>query len=589
MIDSPDLILLHAPSVYDFRQKSILYGPVSDVVPSTQIFEMYPIGFMTLLAHLRQHGYAVRIINVALRMLWSRRFDAEKLIRGLQPMAFGLDLHWLVHAHGSLALAEIIKKYHPAIPVIFGGLSASYYHEELIRYPYVDYVVRGDSAEEPLRQLLAAIKEGRRPADVPNLTWKDGGQVHINERAAPPANLDAIVFDYRTMMRSTLRYLDLLGHLPFSEWLRYPITCALSCRGCIHHCVTCGGSAFAHNSISGRQRPAFRSPEMLAQDVALAARHIPAPVIVLGDLLQAGADYAEHFLEALKAAKIRNHLAIEFFAPPPRRILERIAAAIPKFNIQISPESHDEAIRRRFGRLYDNAALEQMLADAHEVGCQRLDLFFMIGLPGQTAQSVRDTLAYCRTLLERFGRNPSGWLHPYISPLAPFLDPGSLAFEHPEQYGYRLFCRTLEEHRRALLAPTWQDTLNYETEWLSRREIAQMTYEAAFELNRLKTEYGLQQQKIGRRLEQRIATERAVLAKIEEILATAAEADREARIAEVLRQFKLVGAATLCHAHEMKWPVSFLRFNPFRILQGLWARPPKQTGPVSENRSGRHR
>ena len=43
-----DLILIHAPSVYDFRKESILYGPVSDLVPSTPVFEMYQIGFTTL-------------------------------------------------------------------------------------------------------------------------------------------------------------------------------------------------------------------------------------------------------------------------------------------------------------------------------------------------------------------------------------------------------------------------------------------------------------------------------------------------------------------------------------------------------------
>ena len=27
-----DLVLLHPPSVYDFRQEAILYGPVSDLI-----------------------------------------------------------------------------------------------------------------------------------------------------------------------------------------------------------------------------------------------------------------------------------------------------------------------------------------------------------------------------------------------------------------------------------------------------------------------------------------------------------------------------------------------------------------------------
>ena len=57
-MSSSDLILLHAPSVYDFRGKSILYGPVSDLVPSTPVFEMYPIGFTTIAEYLERHGSA---------------------------------------------------------------------------------------------------------------------------------------------------------------------------------------------------------------------------------------------------------------------------------------------------------------------------------------------------------------------------------------------------------------------------------------------------------------------------------------------------------------------------------------------------
>jgi radical SAM superfamily enzyme YgiQ (UPF0313 family) len=249
-----------------------------------------------------------------------------------------------------------------------------------------------------------------------------------------------------------------------------------------------------------------------------------------------------------------------------------VAEAIPNFNIQISPESHDETIRKRFGRPYGNTALERMIADALDLGCQRFDLFFMIGLPGQTSQSVRDTIGYCRILLERFGRDHPGWLHPYISPLAPFLDPGSRVFEEPEKYGYRLFSRTLEEHRRALTAPSWKYTLSYETEWMSRDEIAMVTYEAALELNRLKAEYGLQDQKTTERIAKRIETEREVLRKIDGILANEDKSYQQERIQELMHRFDSVGSYTICPEHEMKWPVRFLRFNPLRILQGLLVR-----------------
>jgi len=303
---TPDLVLLHAPSVYDFRRRGALFGPVSDVVPSTQVFEMYPIGFMTMLAHLERHGYSVRIINVALRMLRSERLDVERLLASLHPLAFGLDLHWLVHAQGSLALAEVVKRHHPDVPVIFGGLSASYYHEELAGYPQVDYVVRGDSAEEPLRLLMGALRARCPPEDVPNLTWKRDGEIVVNPLTHVPAHLDDVRFDYRQIIRSCVRHRDVVGHLPFLAWSRYPIAAVPICRGCIHDCVTCGGSRSAFAKTCGRTAPAFRDPALLAEDIGTISRYSGGPCIVLGDLLQGGTRYAESFVDVLARKRPRR-------------------------------------------------------------------------------------------------------------------------------------------------------------------------------------------------------------------------------------------------------------------------------------------
>ena len=166
MFSRADLVFLHAPSVYDFRKHSILYGPVSDLVPSTPVFEMYPIGFTTMAEYLERNGLRVRIVNLAVRMLNDENFDPEALVKALNPAAFGIDLHWLPHAHGALAVAEMVKRHHPDTPIIFGGFSSTYFHEELIRYPFVDYVIRGDSAEEPLRQLMAHLTGAQGRADL---------------------------------------------------------------------------------------------------------------------------------------------------------------------------------------------------------------------------------------------------------------------------------------------------------------------------------------------------------------------------------------------------------------------------------------
>ncbi len=64
-----DLVLLHPPSFYDFRKTNQFRGPISDVVPSSSIFDMYPIGFTSIAGYLERAGYRVKIVNLAARML----------------------------------------------------------------------------------------------------------------------------------------------------------------------------------------------------------------------------------------------------------------------------------------------------------------------------------------------------------------------------------------------------------------------------------------------------------------------------------------------------------------------------------------
>ncbi|MFN2227819.1 MAG: cobalamin-dependent protein, partial [Anaerolineae bacterium] len=306
-----DLVLLHAPSVYDFRKESILYGPVSDLVPSTPVFEMYPIGLTTIAEYLERHGFRVRIVNLAVRMLGSDRFDPEKLIRQLRPMAFGIDLHWMPHAHGAIEVARLCKKHHPDIPVMFGGFSSTYFHEELVRRPEVDYVVRGDSTEVPVLKLMQHLAgaagdtsdgtDGSTPANIPNLTWQEpDGTVRVNELTYSPENLDHVLIDYSYVVRAVARYRDLASFVPFKGWLGYPITAALSVRGCTHGCRTCGGSAAAFSALHNRRRPAYRAPEDLAQDIRNISRFSKGPVFILGDIRQPGEEYADRFLRAIR-------------------------------------------------------------------------------------------------------------------------------------------------------------------------------------------------------------------------------------------------------------------------------------------------
>jgi B12-binding domain/radical SAM domain protein len=574
-----DLILLHPPTLYDFRKRPGIHGPISDVVPSTPIFEMYPIGFTSLSEYLERHGLKVRIINVAMKMLKDEKFDVEWLIQKNRPLAFGIDLHWMAHVQGALALAEIIKRFHPSIPVILGGLSATYFHEEILRqYPFIDFVMRGDSTEKPLVQLLQAIKKGGELKNISNLTYRDEkNRIQVNPLTHVPENLDEITIDYSHIMRKVVRYADPTGYQPFIDWYTYPVTAVFTCRGCIYSCKTCGGSAQTFRTMANRRKPAYRHPKLLAQDIFNISDHLHAPVMIIGDIFQPGQEYGFTFLQEMKRKPISNHIAFEFFVPPTRDQLKRIADSILNFNIEISPESHDEEVRRAFGRPYNNESLERMIGDAVDLGSKRIDLFFMTGLPKQTYSSVLETVDYCHSLLERF--RSYNKLFPFISPLAPFLDPGSAVFEAPEKYGYRLLCRTVEEHRQASLAPSWKYILNYETEWMSRDEIVYSTYEAGKRLNRLKAQFGLIDPKTAESVELRLEGSVRMMKEIDRIMALPDVGEREGileSIASGRHSLRHYSMSTICEKKELEWPTRFIRMNFLKIFKTLLMRRKSQ-------------
>lgn len=563
-----DLVLLHAPSVYDFRERSIMFGPVSDMVPSTPAFEMYPLGFTTMAEYMERHGLKVRIVNLAVLMLNRKDFDVEAAIRDMDPVAFGIDLHWLPHAHGSIEIAKIVKKYHPNTPVIFGGLSSSYFHEELAAYPCVDYVMRGDSTEEPITRLMFALKGKGRVDDIPNLTYKTAaGSVVVNPLEWVPDTMDAISLDYSFNMKAVIRYRDMMGFVPFKDWLQYPVCASLTCRGCTHNCVTCGGSAYAFREHFGRSKVAFRDPELLVRDIEHIQKYIPGPIFVLNDFLQGGRDYVATFIRGLSRLNLRNPIGFEFFKPPAEEFYEFLNEHLNDYSVEISAESHDDAVRAAFGKHhYTTEQLETSIQAALKHGCSRFDLYFMTGIPTQTAASVLETPAYVESLYGKVDNDPR--LLAFTSPMAPFLDPGSMAFDDPATYGYTRRATTLEEHRQLLIQPSWKHIMNYESHSMSPAEMVDATYEAGVGLNRVKAKLGIIDPKVALQTEERARLARIAMAEIDAIM-DGDPAKRESGLLVLKKRVDELSESTVCEKSDLNWPAHVSWRHVWHVLV-LW-------------------
>jgi clorobiocin biosynthesis protein CloN6 len=114
-------------------------------------------------------------------------------------------------------------------------------------------------------------------------------------------------------------------------------------------------------------------------------------------------------------------------------------------------------------------------------------VWYFVGMPEQDERSVLETVDYCERLLELFKGTR---VNPMICPMIPFLDPASTFFEHPEKHGYRVFYRTAEEHRRGMERASIINRINYETRWLTRRDLVHVGFSAVRKLTEAKAEAG---------------------------------------------------------------------------------------------------
>ena len=478
-----DIAFIHPPSIYDFRKRNLKAGPISDVVPSTPVFEMYPMGFLSMLSYLVPRGYNARISNVASMMVMSDKFDPVKYLKSLDTEIYGIDLHWLPHVHGAISIARIIKEFNPDARVLLGGFSASYFSDDIMKtYPEIDYVLKGDFQEYSTMKLIDSVEKNIDLGTVPNLVYRDEMR-HVKHNPNSKENtVDNVFLNYKVLMRNAIKYHDVKGHLPYADWINNPESVTIIEHGCQFNCAFCGGSNFSYRNNFFPVSPVYRNPRTIAKEIELAREILGAPIFVAGDINLAGEKFYGNLFREIKELKADIPILTEYFRPPQKDYLNELSRSFGEFSVEISPESSSENIRRINGREYSNESLEKSIADAKEAGCKKFDVYFTLGISGQGEKELEDDIEYATKLMNH-EKGSDMKVYSFISPLTPFIDPGSLIYEKPEKYGFHITARTIEEYYNLLdKGKSWVDFLNYYNDWMSAKDIERLTYQSEIEM-----------------------------------------------------------------------------------------------------------
>jgi radical SAM superfamily enzyme YgiQ (UPF0313 family) len=429
-------ILLIQPPIQDYYQTSI----------RTQ-----PIGLAYLAASLKRNGHEVQILDCQTEKKKSIPIPAElSYLKDLYPFndrspfklysgyyhfgmdwaeirkkiedssvdVFGISSSFTPYYREALEIAQIIKEWDRKKIVVMGGAHVSCDAQNILKSPFVDYVVLGEG-EVRFPLLLEQIGKGK----AKNIEKIDGvgyrnvgttrnrdGEIRIN----PPRNF---IKDLDSLPQPARESLDLDRY----RMRKKRSTMIITSRGCPHGCAYCSAHLVMGTSFR------TRSPEAILQEMMTCQKQYGIENFDIED---------DNFTFDQERAKRLMNLIIEAFGEGKIELsamngisfasldgeLLKLMKRAGFHTINLSYVSTDPSTKERMRRPKPPAEFDRILEEAEQIGLQVI-AYAILGMPGQTIEEMVDTLIYL------MGKKV------LIGPSIYYPTPGTPLFERCEKEG----------------------------------------------------------------------------------------------------------------------------------------------------------
>jgi len=435
-----DVLFAHCPKFNNY------YRPIGEYT----FVNYLPMGLVALADLLAREGYETEVLHLGVEWIEDKAFSLIDYIAHTRPKIVGLSLFWHPQSYEVLEQARLIKEAFPEVFLVLGGMTASFYHREIMeRFPWIDAIIRGEG-EVPLLQLTEAVIRGGDLAAVSNLTWRKGARIVENplDYVASQAILDGLCFTNFSLLKNHRTYIDWVlmpffvkgvskerNRLFFS--LKTRMFDLMVGRGCPVNCTWCGGGRDAQRLIAGRRKVIFRAMEKVMDSIRDALRWGYETMHVCFDPYPHRPDYYLKLFSRIREEKLPVEFFFESYGLPTREFIDGFAQTFgPRSLLGLSPESGSEEVRRRNkGYSYTNQELWDCLEYTREKGV-KVDLFFGIGLPFERAEDLHETAGLIARIRRQFP-NVQGFRTFTIE-----MEPGAPWHLHPEEFGVETTLQT---------------------------------------------------------------------------------------------------------------------------------------------------
>jgi anaerobic magnesium-protoporphyrin IX monomethyl ester cyclase len=337
------------------------------------------ITLASLAGALLEKGFQVEIADL---MIEGRPDEAyRRKLREMKPGFVGITFTTPLW-NEARALAAVAKEELPSVVTMAGGVHATTLPDEVLATGAFDVVVLGEG-----ERTIVEICSGGQLAGIDGVAFRspDGGMVRTPPRA--------LIEDLDDLPLPAWQLHDLRFYRsPHIASRRNPVGYMETNRGCNHHCLYCSQNVFGHR-VRSKSAPRvvdemFRMLDLGFRDIHIKDNNFTADIERARQVCELLVERRFPAPWALPTGVNVHDVDRDFFS------LARKAGC---YQVAFGIESGVEEILRKVNKPQSLDRIRQAVEMAADAGIETVG-FFMMGLPGDTEETMEETIRFALSL-----------------------------------------------------------------------------------------------------------------------------------------------------------------------------------------------
>lgn len=333
-----------------------------------------PLSLAYVASILEKSKHQVIITDVAAQNL--SLSGVIKAIKKFDPHLMGFTIT-TSSFHQTLSWIKMLKE-DVNVPVIVGGVHVGIYPAETMSHSQIDFALIGD-VELSLPEFMASFAQKEGFEKVSGLCFRKGSEIVINERSPQAINLDEISFPARHLLPNN-RYYSIVS-------LKRNFTAMITSRGCPFKCIFCD---------QGQRKPVLRSALNVVNEIEECYHKFNIREIDFFD--PSFTVDKQRVIEMCRLMRSRNIDISWSFRTRADTVDEELLDEMSKagcIRIMYGIESAVPAILKLLRKEVDIEQIKRIIALTNKKRIEAFG-FFIIGSPGDTRQTVEETIRFAR-------------------------------------------------------------------------------------------------------------------------------------------------------------------------------------------------